>query len=120
VPDALAVVVEPAVEMGLMLFGDVAAIASSQRLLAAGDAGIGATQRMRLRVVQLTLADLLGDAVILQLHAIRHLIAARVAGLEAMVVPVTAGEPGSGRSQGDQSSNIPKMRRVESMAVPSK
>lgn len=43
--------------MGLLFLGDVAAIASSQRLLAAGDTGIVATQRMRLRVVQLALAD---------------------------------------------------------------
>lgn len=106
VADLLAVRVQLLVQIPLLLLGDVlevvlavGAVVACVGALLRGNGAILGAQRLCLRVRQFALVDLIGDAMLLPLHAIQYLVAARMAVFEAAIVAVAAGKAGHGHGE---------------------
>jgi len=104
VPDQLAVRVEFGVQAFLLLLGDVATVCLRGGALLLRYRTIVEAQGMCLTMGQITFMDLPGDAVILALRAVKHLIAAGVVFRKMAVVVVTLRCDGRhGNGKGDES-----------------
>ncbi|MDE2309025.1 MAG: hypothetical protein KGJ97_12140 [Xanthomonadaceae bacterium] len=102
-PDLLAVRVEFGVQALLLLLGDEAAVCLRGRPLLLRDRTIVAAQGMGLSMGQLALAYFMGDAAILALRAVQHLIATGVVLREMAIVVVAFSRDGRhGDRKGDE------------------